>query len=270
MRSFMPKWVLAKKLLVVTLLLGIITLSVINFSEYKWDVKENQPKKQVVINDNKSLTIVNEDSETMNYEKIKRLAENQTDLDQKNTPKEAPNVNKSGEYKDIFKTDLFIGDSITKALTTYNFLSSQNVCAKIGIGNDKLRGYLENAEMTNPEKVFLMCGVNDLDGTLDKESFRKSYDQLVRAVKTKFPNSNIYVQSVLPLSPSGEQKAPYVKNSHINECNKIIMEIAQKQGVTYLNISQVITSNNVYEADGLHFKSAFYPLWLKYVVDNVK
>lgn len=270
MKFFKQNWVFTKKILVVSLGVAIIALSIIKISMYKLDAEKNEPKKEVVVNDKKSLTIVNEESEVINYDNIKKTVENQNTEVQQNTPKEPSKVNKSGEYKDIFKNDLFIGDSITKALVTYKFLPSQNVCAKIGIGNDKLRGYLDNAEKSDPEKIFLLCGVNDLDGSLDKESFRRSYDQLVKAVKSKYHNSKIYVQSILPLSPNGEQKPPYVKNSHINECNKIIMDIAKSQGVTYLNISQVINSNNVYEADGLHFKSTFYPLWLKYLVDNVK
>lgn len=270
MRFFKENWVFTKKILVVSLGVAIIALSIINVSMYKLYDEKNEPKKEVVVSDKKSLTIVNEDSESISYDNIKKTLENQNNQLQKDTSKESPKVKKSGDYKDIFKDDLFIGDSITKALVTYKFLPSQNVCAKIGIGNDKLRGYLDNAEKLDPEKIFLLCGVNDLDGSLDKESFRKSYDQLIKAVKLKFANSKIYVQSILPLSPNGEQNPPYVKNSHINECNKIIMDIAQKQGVTYLNIWQVINSNNVYEADGLHFKSSFYPLWLKYLVDNVK
>lgn len=270
MRFFKKNWVFTKKILVVSLGVAIIALSIINVSMYKLGDKKNESKKAVVVNDKKSLTIAGEDSEVINYDNIKKTAENHNTQVQQNSPKEQPKVNKSREYKDIFKDDLFIGDSITKALITYNFLPSQNVCAKIGIGNDKLKGYLDNAEKSDPEKIFLLCGVNDLDGSLDKERFRRSYDQLIKAVKLKFPNSKMYVQSILPLSPNGEQKPPYVKNSHINECNKIIMDIAKSQGVTYLNISQVINSNNVYEADGLHFKSVFYPLWLNYLVDNVK
>lgn len=270
MGFFKKNWVFTKKILVGTLAIAIIVLSIINISIYKLDSKKNEPQKEVAVNDKKSLTIVNEESEVINYDNIKKTVENQKTQTEQNIPEPTPKINKSGEYKDIFNDDLFIGDSITKALVTYKFIPSHNVCAKIGIGNDRLIGYLDNVEKSDPEKIFLLCGVNDLDGSLDRESFRRSYDKLIQAVKTKFPKSTIYVQSILPLSPNGEEKPPYIKNSHIEECNKIIMDIAQKQGITYLNISQVINSNSVYEEDGLHFKSNFYPLWLKYLIDNVK
>lgn len=171
---------------------------------------------------------------------------------------------------DVFKNDLFLGDSITKGLASYKFLDDANVCAKIGNTVNQVRDMAASVSMSNPEKIFILCGVNNVDVNANRNIFSDNYLQLIHTVKNKFPSSTVYVQSILPVSPVAEQNTPYLRNSCINEYNKIIMDIAKKENLAYIDLKPILTSSNknLYENDGLHYKADFYPLWLNYLKNN--
>lgn len=173
---------------------------------------------------------------------------------------------------ETFGGDVFLGDSITKGLSTFKYLNDANVCAVIGIPTKKVISQVDKAVKLNPKRVFILCGVNDLGGSYNKVQFKKDYTNLIKTVKTKLPDSKIYVQSILPVLPKLESQKLYIKNTYINAYNEVIRSIAKEEAVTYLNTAAVVKEKgqSVYASDGLHYKSSFYPIWLNYLKNNVK
>lgn len=175
-------------------------------------------------------------------------------------------------FKEFFKSDVFMGDSITEGISYCEFLDDVNVCAKVGINISNTKNEVDRITIQNPRNIYLLYGVNDMDDTMPSQWFVEQYRELLHRVKAKFPNTNIYVQSVLPVAPIVEQKTPHINNKHISETNEGLINMAKQENVNYLNIAAVLNENNrnLYEPDGTHFKTSFYKLWLNYVASNVK
>ena len=168
-------------------------------------------------------------------------------------------------YKIFFKNDIFIGDSIIKAMETYDFIDGKNICAKVGIGTIGLYKLIDNIEIQNPRNVFILCGINDMDGILKTQSFYLTYSNLIKKVKNKFPDSKIYVVSILPVLSDFENKMPYIKNEHIKLYNQAVIRVSEEEKIKYIDMVSLLNGieEKYYEADGLHYKYTFYPLLLK-------
>ncbi|MEW9094115.1 MAG: GDSL-type esterase/lipase family protein [Clostridiaceae bacterium] len=178
--------------------------------------------------------------------------------------------NNSTNYKEFFKEDVFMGDSVTEGISYYEFVQEENVYAKKGSHINAIKNELNKIESENPRNIYLLYGLNDL-GAISNQWFIDQYRELVRSLKAKFPNSNIYVQSILPVLPKAESSKTGVNNKKINEYNSMLIDMAKEENINFLNIGSLIndSNKNLYEPDGIHFKADFYKLMLNYIRDNV-
>lgn len=172
-------------------------------------------------------------------------------------------------YKEIFKNDIFIGDSISEGLNYYEFIDDNNVIAKKGMSISAALNEVDKIVALNPKNIYILFGVNDMGATTSSKWIVEQYTKLIDSIKLKIPDANIYIQSIMPVLPKVEKRAPYITNVHISECNNSLMEMVKKEKINYLDVASVANSNqDLYEGDGVHFKSQFYPLWLNYVISN--
>lgn len=168
-------------------------------------------------------------------------------------------------YKEYFKDDLFIGDSITEELKYYKFLYEKNVFSKIGLNTDTLKKLLPNEKFKIvPKNIYLMMGLNDSVFVKSEELFKKRYDAMLDALKEKFPDAKIYLQAIFPVGKFLDEKEnARVNNTKINSFNVVIKAIAEERNLTYLDFSSLLNENQDYfEPDGMHLRSKFHKVWL--------
>lgn len=168
-------------------------------------------------------------------------------------------------YKEFFKNDLFIGDSITEELKYYKFLYDKNVFSKIGLNTDSLRKLLGSEKFDiNPKNIYLMMGLNDSVFVKDADLFRKRYEAMLDALQEKFPDSKIFLQGIFPVSKELDDKEDArVNNAKINSFNEVIKSVADERNLKYLDFSKLLNENQDYfEPDGMHLTSKFHKIWL--------
>lgn len=171
-------------------------------------------------------------------------------------------------YKEYFKEDLFIGDSITEELKYYKFLYDNNVFSKIGLNTDTLRKLIPDEDFgIEPKNIYLMMGLNDSVFVKTEEKFKERYLAMLDALEAKFPNAKIYLQAIFPVSKALDEKEDArVNNTKINSFNEVINTIASERGLDYLDFSYLLKENEDYfEPDGMHLKSKFHKVWLNEV-----
>lgn len=163
---------------------------------------------------------------------------------------------------------VFIGDSITEKGNWNEFFPNIKT-ANRGIGSDTTEGILkrlDNIISLNPKKVFIMVGVNDLALNIKKDTIINNYDSIIKTLKTKIPNTALYIQSVLPVNSSGSK----INNQDIDNLNIRIKELANKYSFDYIDINSKLKENeqlnNDYTIDGIHLKGNAYEIW----VNNIK
>ena len=166
------------------------------------------------------------------------------------------------DYKIIFKGDIFWGDSIVEALSEYEYLNNYSVVAKKGKDVLKAREDINTIIKLSPERLFILLGMNDLLVFEDLSSFIDNY-----RVKEGSPNTKIYINSILPVMDKVSSKNPLYKKERIIEANKRLNELAINEGATFVDIRYIIEENKMlYEPDGIHVKSSFYPKWLNELI----
>ena len=112
---------------------------------------------------------------------------------------------------EYFDDAAFVGDSITEGIKLYEVMTNATVVAARGInldnvftddqirtaqGNSTVMGALEAAE---PKKIYIMFGANGV-GWFTEQHFTDVYTKFVQAVKEQHPDSQIYLQSILPVT----------------------------------------------------------------------
>lgn len=122
-----------------------------------------------------------------------------------------------------------------------------------------------------PENIFIMFGMNDVLYGMSSEKFALSYLELIKMIKAKLPDANIYIESILPVEAKVEKKKPALNNRNIENFNRALIDMAKREDINYLNVASVVTksSENLHEGDGIHYKYKFYDLWLEYIKNNI-
>ncbi|QUL53708.1 lysophospholipase [Paenibacillus tritici] len=191
---------------------------------------------------------------------------------------EAAPLEKSNQnsYKTIFKNSVFLGDSITEALSYHDILDEFNVVAGAGKTTELslMSGDVDKLAERNPQYVLIMLGSDDIllppqitDNP--KQYSLDFYAQLIDSIKEKLPKAFITVLPVTPVTPEAEQVEPRYKN--INDYNQGLKELADKKQVGFADLSSIFAdSPHLYSSDGIHFKPEFYTRMLDLLKDRVK
>ena len=164
---------------------------------------------------------------------------------------------------------VFLGDSITEYGQWEELLNHPKVKNR-GIAGDTTWGLLRRLKSitsTEPKAIFLMIGINDFLFT-DKQEIVKNYTEIIQQIKTETPNSKLFIQSILPVN--SEVKKTVFNNQEIVSLNKSIQQLAQKEGLTYLDIHQQLLSKDgilkaEFTADGVHINGTAYMIWKEIV-----
>lgn len=167
----------------------------------------------------------------------------------------------SVDYKKKFSTSVIAGDSRAEGISAYGVLTQASVVAQKGrsLSTAVQNGDIDTAIGMYPKNMFLTYGINDVVGVQSSDAFIKLYGEVIDKVKSKLPNSNIYVCSILPVTTAAANKQPNLKN--IAQWNQDLKQLCEEKGVKFIDASSIISEGN-YEPDGIHFGVTCIKKWL--------
>lgn len=177
----------------------------------------------------------------------------------------------TADNKKFFAKSVFVGDSISEGLAYCDYINDSNVVAEKGMTIAKVKKRVSDIVSPKPQNVFIMFGMNDILCGVTSDKFAASYLELIKMIKAKQPDCNIYIQSILPVDEWVSQKRPALNNRNIDTYNRALIDMAKKENINYLNVASVVkkSSESLHEGDGIHFKFKFYDLWLQYIKNNI-
>jgi lysophospholipase L1-like esterase len=160
---------------------------------------------------------------------------------------------------------IFLGNSITANCEWAELFGNPNIKNR-GIGGDDTDGILERLnEVTesNPSKIFIMIGVNDLAESKTVTYIVENYKKIIAQIRQSSFTSKVYIQSILPTDDSIHYTQ---KNTDIIKINDQLKLIAEENGATYIDLFSIFKSDNnqlnpEYSRDGLHINGKGYMLW---------
>lgn len=172
----------------------------------------------------------------------------------------------SANERDPKDAIVFTGDSIIEFFPLKKFLGRNQVILNRGIaGTDTnwLKAHLmEQVLLTEPSKLFILIGTNDLGMGYDVDHIIANISEMLSSIQIESFKTKVYLLSVLPVSEKTIYQAT-VKS----RCNKSIK--ALNQALENLHLAEVIdvypylVDDNghladVYTTDGLHLSQEGY------------
>lgn len=164
---------------------------------------------------------------------------------------------------------IFLGNSIFDYCDWHEFFRNKNIKNR-GIDGDIINGIIDRLDeviVSEPAKIFLMIGINDLARNRTIEEIISDYDRLISLICQRSPGTEIFILSILPTDNRSN-----LQNTHIAEINKGLANIAGKYKQNYINIFDLLLSkeqtlDTAYTFDGLHLNGKGY-LILKKAIEN--
>jgi lysophospholipase L1-like esterase len=199
-----------------------------------------------------------------------------------NIQKENVNQNDYGPYynakKSIFEIMpndiseiIFLGNSITDYCDWYELFGKSNIKNR-GIGGDVINGVIDRLDEvveSKPQKIFLMIGINDLGRKSSVNQILIDYEKLINEIIEKAPDTELYIQSVLPTD-----NRERLQNTDVIIINNGLIELTKKYNLTYINLFDLFktTENKLNPAmtfDGLHVNGQGYLIWKNAIIEYV-
>ena len=177
---------------------------------------------------------------------------------------------------------LFIGDSNTVRLYANGLISLQQFCAKEGIGTsaalnegivtfkkDSSRYTIAEAvAKMKPRRVVIMLGTNDTGMAV--EDFISNYKQLVQAIQTSYPYTDIIVNTVPPV-PANHSNYPNMDQTRIDDFNMALLSMCEEMGLKFLNTAEALKDStgygnaDYYQSGDIHLKTSGLKVLLNYL-----
>jgi lysophospholipase L1-like esterase len=173
-------------------------------------------------------------------------------------------------YVDYVENIVFVGDSITNNF----YIPIQDETTRyfnMGVNGKRTSYVLETINdimALQPDKIFLMIGINDIKGGETYETIIDNYDDIIFEMITTAPNLELYVYSVLPVSESVLTSGiiPIV-NAHIEQRADLYKQ------VHYIDLHSLFVDDNGYlqeelTKDGVHLRGIGYDVWRDYLIES--
>ena len=162
---------------------------------------------------------------------------------------------------------VFLGDSITKGGFFHELFPGVAVRNR-GIGGDTTSGVLARLDQVargKPSKVFLLIGTNDVGNGLSDEHIVKNISTIVDRLLDATPETEIFVQSILPRSRAYRESIERLNN-------KIKMSVEDR--ASWIDLYPLMLDKdgsiaNRYSKDELHLADEAYLLWADVISDHL-
>lgn len=160
---------------------------------------------------------------------------------------------------------VFVGDSITARGEWQEFFPDKKVLNR-GIDSDVTEGVLNRLDViinASPKQIFLMIGINDIRQKIDKNVSVKHYEQIINQLKESLPDTELYIQSVLPI---GDNTG--MSNEDVASLNSELEKLAIEYNIIYIDLYSKFLDHtgflpDYYSIDGVHLTGEGYAIWIE-------
>lgn len=188
-----------------------------------------------------------------------------------------------------FDNSLFIGDSLTLAMSLYSvgFPETTAFCAYKSITPKQ---FVDNVVVDNedgsqtavfdeicthdPDSIFLLLGTNVMATGTDA-SLVATYEMLVQKLQEQFPDADIYIQGLPPVTKTVSAERISLTINRIKKVNVQLAEMAADNGCYYIDLNHAMAGEDGYlstyiaQEDGIHLNQRGCEKWFDYLKTHV-
>ena len=262
--------------IILAILIALVVLFVVAFVK---ELNDDPTSSQ----DSSSFVSSQDDIDAVSSEEVSSMPAEETSstTSSQQTPVSSVVVPQSDRVLNSYFDDVvFIGDSLTEGIKLYDIMSNATVLSHTGLGLDNIytKEVVEQADGTkisvidaleleeNVGKIYILMGPNSIG--YNKQTFISKYGLIIDTVKQAHPEAIIYIQSMLPVTPTNNYK---LDNNVIDEYNLALVELAEEKEVYYLDVNSALKGpdgalpTEASPADGMHLNAAYYQKWFDYL-----
>lgn len=173
---------------------------------------------------------------------------------------------------------IFLGNSITDGGNWSELFADLRIKNR-GISGDVTEGILNRLDEvteSNPSKIFIMIGINDLSRGKTTQEILNNYEIILDRIISSSPSTEIFVESILPVNDNFTQfEKHYARADSVTILNKKLEKLVVSKNQTYIDLYSSFLDdegklNSDLTEDGLHLNGKAYLLWKSLVEDYVK
>nr|WP_229040103.1 GDSL-type esterase/lipase family protein [Turicibacter sanguinis] len=157
-----------------------------------------------------------------------------------------------------------MGDSIVEAFTAYDYLDPSSVVAKVGLRLATAEEEVQKVIRLSPDEVFLLFGANDLLVYKTADQYIERYEALIQEMKQALPHLKVYIVSIFPIREDIAKNIPELSLERVTVFNEALKTLCEVSDYRFLDVASYVRED-MYEPDGIHVKSTFYPIWMQVI-----
>ena len=118
-----------------------------------------------------------------------------------------------------------------------------------------------------PSKIFINIGSNDVGFNVPEKIFLENYDNILKRIKEKLPDSKVFVMAYYPMSGTGTDFDDR-SNSDLQKANEKVRQLAEENGYQFINVNEGLADSEGHlrsdlTFDGVHMLPAGFEIVLK-------
>ena len=164
-----------------------------------------------------------------------------------------------------------LGDSLTMYGLWGEFFPDARILNR-GIGGDASEGVLNRLDTvisTNPEKVFVMIGTNDIARGYDASLVAGNVEEIISRLENDLPEAEIYLESVLPRTSKYSEQIQGLNEAYRQICDR-------HEGVGFIDLYPLfcdadgVPDAELFASDGYHMSGAGYRVWAEAIGEYIE
>ena len=168
---------------------------------------------------------------------------------------------------------VMLGNSLVNSADWAEIFGNPRIINR-GISGDNTFGVLNRiGQITamQPEKVFILIGINDLAKGTPVNIILSNYQKIVGTLLDETPQTRIYIQSILPTNNRFSDFINHQNKDHfIRELNSGLKKLAENRNLVFIDLYPHFLDDQgrldeKYTNDGLHLMGSGYMLWAEFL-----
>ena len=166
---------------------------------------------------------------------------------------------------------VFLGDSLTSEVKWHELLNRNDV-ANRGIGGDisgNIYNRIDDIYLLNPQKVFLMCGINDIRMGVDIYTIFSN----IKKIHEDLKNNGVELIITSTLYVAVNKNDYKKKNTCVYYLNNMLREYCIEENIVFIELNEQLSDNlslkPEYTYDGVHLYSSAYAIYRDLLVEHL-
>lgn len=168
----------------------------------------------------------------------------------------------------VFSDTVIIGNSQAKSIVHVGLLTENEVIYRWAAHVDEIMEETIQAANLHRGKTLFILGVNDLGYyCANTDGFKRDYIALIDAYREINPNSEIYLQEIIPIPE--EYRFRWYNMDRVTDYNAVLKEICEEKNCTLVSSVRYALPEFIADETGVHYNRLYHIYWAQTMANQM-